>query len=392
MKYGIIDKVGRVIVPFQYSDLRFFSEGLAAACQNNKYGFIDQDGHTVIPFVYDDVVSGFFSGISFVRQNGRVGAIDRRGEWVIPCEFEAVDAFNTQHSERMIVAKKDGKWGAINRDCAVVVPFIYDSLGYDFENDTALFRRGNDVGLLTNGGKEILLNKYDEVSSFSEGRLLVSKDTLSGFVDSSGNEIVPCVYPLARDYNEGMVVVATKGKYGYLDLSGRLAIPQIYTNGWDFSEGLGRVCSKNRKWGFVDKTGATVIPFEYSSVSRFNEGVAVVERNGSYGVINQCSNVVIPFSPDYIIGYFHEGIAEIEKEDLESFKLDGPKGFMDLSGRIIVACQYEKVSGFHNGVGWIKDNGLWGCVNNAGDVVIPCRYNDFGRFGEIGLAVVGVEE
>lgn len=390
MKYGFINKKGEIVVPFVYDYLYGFHEGLAMAYQKKKYGFIDQAGNIVIPFDYEDAISHFDNGFAIVMQNGLCGIIDVNGAWVVPSVYESISRSSISSSLDRLIVKLNGKWGMVNKNRDELIPFRYDALGYDPDNEVAMFQRDKEMGLVTIFGEEISLDKYDEVCPFSEGRILVKKNNLAGFVDMNGDEIVPCIYPLARDYSEDMAVVATRGKYGYLDKSGNLAIPQIYTNGWDFSEGLGRVKSRSNKWGFIDKTGATAISFEYGQVSAFENGVAIVERKSLNGVIDKQGNEIIPCELEYGISSFHEGIAIIEQVDYENFKLTGPKGYMNLEGKVIAACKYDDAVAFKDGMGMVKEDGLWGCVDRSGELVVPCQYGDYGLFGEDGLAAMGI--
>ena len=51
--HGFINKKGKVIVPFIYSDASFFKDGLVMLKNNSKWGFLDTKGKTIIPFEYD---------------------------------------------------------------------------------------------------------------------------------------------------------------------------------------------------------------------------------------------------------------------------------------------------------------------------------------------------
>jgi hypothetical protein len=76
-KWGYIDKQGEIVIPIQYDDAGFFSEGLARVRVNGKYGFIDTKGNMVIPAVYDEAY-GFSEGLAQVKINGKWRYIDKR--------------------------------------------------------------------------------------------------------------------------------------------------------------------------------------------------------------------------------------------------------------------------------------------------------------------------
>lgn len=74
---------------------------------------------------------------------------------------------------------------------------------------------------------------------------------------------------------------------------------------------------KDSKWGFIDKTGEVVIPLEYDYVNysyyRFCNGFARVYKNGKHGYIDKTGGIVVPIEYDYI-QEFHEGIAVVKKD------------------------------------------------------------------------------
>jgi hypothetical protein len=47
-RWGYIDNIGKVIVPFQFDEAAGFSEGLAAVRVGTKWGFIDKSGDYAI--------------------------------------------------------------------------------------------------------------------------------------------------------------------------------------------------------------------------------------------------------------------------------------------------------------------------------------------------------
>ncbi|MBL7789499.1 MAG: WG repeat-containing protein [Chitinophagales bacterium] len=88
-KRGMIDTSGRIIVPFIYSHLLNFHEGLAeAAFNDSSCGFIDTSNKIVIPFDYCINYSLFNEGLAEVKKRNsgvyNYGYINRKNEIVIP--------------------------------------------------------------------------------------------------------------------------------------------------------------------------------------------------------------------------------------------------------------------------------------------------------------------
>lgn len=91
-KWGAVNKEGKTILPFQYEELRVFTDGVAAFSKNGKFGFIDIHGNEVINPQFDDT-SGFLKGLAVVRQGNTAYIIDKQGNKVKGSENIQVDAY-----------------------------------------------------------------------------------------------------------------------------------------------------------------------------------------------------------------------------------------------------------------------------------------------------------
>jgi len=99
-------------------------------------------------------------------------------------------------------------------------------------------------------------------------------------------------------------------------------------------DGLRRV-SSNGKHGFVDFEGNEVIPLKYDDAFCFQNGMAPVRLNDKWGYINTDDNLVIPCI--YDIAYnFQDDV------DLACVVLDGKRGFIDKTGKVVVPIIYEE--------------------------------------------------
>ena len=141
-KYGFIDETGRVVIPCQWKDVNFFSEGLAGVKdENEKWGFIDKTGRVVIPCRWKEAC--FFSeGLARVQgENWEWGFIDKNGRVVIPCRW--VDAL---HFYEGLAAVKDKniKWGYIDKTGRVVIPCQWKE-AVSFSEGLAIVKDNNDV-------------------------------------------------------------------------------------------------------------------------------------------------------------------------------------------------------------------------------------------------------
>ena len=78
-KYGF-KKDGVIVIPAEYNDAWYFSEGVVAVERDCMWGYIDTAGNVVIPFKYD-CADSFINGKAAVFLNGKWGYIDKQGNF-----------------------------------------------------------------------------------------------------------------------------------------------------------------------------------------------------------------------------------------------------------------------------------------------------------------------
>ncbi len=309
------------------------------------------------------------------------------------------------------------KWGngVINRSTE-------EPVSYDFAASAGegLFCVGTGTngpyGLVDGTGREILAPKYGTVEGgilFVDGLAVVRYNDKLGFIDKTGKEVIACKYDGASGFSEGLVAVRVgdyyiTGKWGYIDKTGQEVTPLKYDGAGDFSEGLAVVRVGDYKTdegiilgksGYIDKTGREVIPLKYDGAKAFSEGLAAVNLNGKHGFIDKTGREVIPCK--YSAGSsFSEGLAAVGR--------DGKRGYIDKTGKEVIPCKYDTTSSFSEGLAVvgldddeksgnynysvvINESGehfcRFGCIDKTGREVVPCKYDDIGKFCE-GIAKV----
>ncbi len=116
------------------------------------------------------------------------------------------------------------------------------------------------------------IQKYDQLSLFSEGYAAVCKNGKWGYIDKTGREVIPCQYDWANPFHEGLASVrfSYDSGYGFIDTTGREVIRhrrEIAVPG-DFSEGLVVVKNEGNDHFFVlDKEGRKVFQGSYGKGS-----------------------------------------------------------------------------------------------------------------------------
>ena len=131
-KWGFVDEVGRVVIPYKYDDVREFSEGLAAVWLElwKTWVFIDKNDKVVIPFHFDVMdVNGFYEGLAAVQRSntGKWGFVDMTGREIAPYKYDYVSNFSGGYATVNRRFGRDEQWGVINRIGEEVVPLVHFS-------------------------------------------------------------------------------------------------------------------------------------------------------------------------------------------------------------------------------------------------------------------------
>ncbi len=155
---------------------------------DDRYGWgaITPDGKTVIPQKYCLLVSYFirpnsdFIVLCTKGKDGKelYGAYSYTGKIKIPFVLDDVTIINTQ--DNLMVGIKDGKYGSMDLDGNILVPFEYVAM----EKCGAAWpvsRDGKNFGIVTHQGKEVVPFKYK--SFWTAGPDYIAMERFDGKID-----------------------------------------------------------------------------------------------------------------------------------------------------------------------------------------------------------------
>lgn len=173
----------------------------------DRYEVKKPDGSTLSFKKYEDIL---FTSCERSGMEGAKGAASTLGD-----KF----AFN----DNLAAVKNNGKWGYIDRNGKVAIPF-----------------------------------EFDGATLYNNGRAFVKKDGLWGVVDGKGAMITPFMYEDAGMFVDGLANAKMGGLWGYIDVTGRTRLPFQYENPGDFNAALGKLrLVDGGPTFFVDMAGRT---------------------------------------------------------------------------------------------------------------------------------------
>ena len=259
-----------------------------------------------------------------------------------------------------------------------------------------------------------LLNKYDTRGNYydefrpwhyksgeSVGNAVVIDNGKYGIVDSNFEEFFACKYEYLGLPEDGVIPVTVDGDSYYMNYSGyKKLVPN------EKAEYLGSFSNNyapakiNGVYGYLDKN-MKEYHFEYDYAGEFYNGLAAVEKNGRWAVINTSFTEITAYDYDEIVmdsygfcafsGVFFakQGdkyylcnnlgtVVSVGFDDVKLFASDAPAavkvgkkwGFVDKNGNIVIEPMYDDADSFNQGFAPVKDGNVWSFITSDGTKVV----------------------
>jgi hypothetical protein len=240
-KCGIIDKMGKLVMPYQFDgtfewnndrlkytirekfrDFIYANEDFGIAQMNLKWGIINRQGKWLVPPQYNEGSYGFFfqNGYAAVNKDGKTGLIKRKGEVILPFMYDYMGLFNNGLINVGFV-RNGLKAGFVNLKNEVIIPLIYSDLsnfedGFAFaaikvKNEHAQSRKEQINNIMINRPD---LNRPDSIYRY-------------GVIDTIGKVIIPFQYNRVLYANDSLFAVQEKvdGKWAFINTQNQITIP-----------------------------------------------------------------------------------------------------------------------------------------------------------------------
>ena len=175
-KHGYINRKGKLKVPVMYDNTRYMIDANTSPLRkNSKWGILDKRGRVVIPFIYQDIRKSFKNYTA--RLNSKWGVLDKKGKVLMPFLYESISRFYSPKND-LYTVWLNRKCGVVTQTNRVVVPLQYDWVENRFYNGLLKVKLNDLYGYVDTTGKEVILPVYENVAHFD----LVFKKT--GFVNA----------------------------------------------------------------------------------------------------------------------------------------------------------------------------------------------------------------
>ena len=267
--------------------------------KEEKYGVIDKLGNVIIEPIYDIVQIPNPEKAVFVclydykteTNSYTVKVLNDKNEQIYE-EYEEVNAIPIKSSETgifyektILKCKKDGKYGLINLDGKELIKPKYDEIeSLDYKEGTLLTKLENQYGVVNINGYELIKPKYSSI-------------TTDGYYSEETNSI-KTGFIVSRTTEQGY-------RYGYIDYKGKEILDTEYNtlekiNDIDDEKNYYFIASRDGQAGVI-KNKKIIVPHEYTEIGYNNvNNLFIVKKAEQYGVLNIDGNNVIPINYDEI--------------------------------------------------------------------------------------------
>ena len=373
-KYGVIDKDGKVVIPFQFDYLEAFNSGYLLAGRDGMWGVIDKTGKVTVPYKYDWVSA--FDDNSFIAsvQEGneyKAALLDPNGKEIIP--FGTYNGLG-KVTDNLLSASKGEKYGVIDKSGKVIVPFEHSYSA-------------------TKAGKFLV---YSDIYSGAyvydlNGKLILRDENIQHVGEGVGN-YVKVVYPSKEDphikiteyRDEKLKVVNTKGY-----------MLSEFNDSWYIAQTEG---SGGYKYGLVDKKFNEILPVKYLGLRKVTDDILCVSDDGiNFYYITPKGERLTAFDGYKNALYIGDEYIEITKKTANDYE-EALYGLADIDGNIILPCQYKEIKYIGDGAFVLKTISdrlgiaSFGAANKISDyvdgIVLQIDKKDAKVFGEAAVTDV----
>lgn len=311
------------------------NEFLYPACIDGKYGYINGVGEVVIPFIFDNAFH-FYDNIAVVKLGDLYGCINKSGEYVLEPEYISIGEFSDGLAP---IGLDYEKFGYINTSGEVVIEADYMYAKRFSEGLAPVMVDGLLWGYINNKGEIVIQPQFSECLKFSNGvaAVIISPYSYSGGYINKDGEILISYHRLQGDtvtfsgatFNEQVTFIRYSDdgnlKWTLMNFKGELIGDSLYDRYKNYSDGVAVVLD-GESWGVINLEGEYVIEPKYDELKSFVDDRAGFRDNEKYGYINKKGEVVIEPVYDYV-SEFYEGLATV--------MIDIHSAVIDIDGKYI---------------------------------------------------------
>lgn len=310
---GVLDKEGQIVVPLNYSKVSWYKLGFKAELEDQVHIYNTNGERSEIQGLQElkEYGNAFHDRLLLGKKDGKWGLIASDLNWYIAPEHDSIYRYIDFH-----VAKKDGKWAYYSNSRQLLFPFEYSHIQYTLES--FVVKAEDKMGLLSLGGETLIPVKQDSVIRLVgnlSGGINYCYAVLNGhkwkLYNNQGELISKMEFDDVGVIDGKMLTVSIDGKtyVGHyyrgelkLFMNHPFQLVSKMTN-WNSSS----IYKKNGKFGLIkiqkfmnDSPGIyTTEPIYDSLITAPLSDMYICKQNGNWGIVNSKGEEVLKAEYEY---------------------------------------------------------------------------------------------
>lgn len=301
-------------------------------------------------------------GLAAAGKGDKWGYIDAQGKVVLPFKYRGASQFSCGAGR--VLTKNQG-WKIIDKKGNILPTTEQYKKVWCSDSDEYRLRRYTLDGWIVDENEWRLIWGFnDNIAIFREPNLVKHRGWI--LVNKANGETKRLLFDRVGKMRNERAAVSQEGKRGFINTQGDIAIPLIYDSVSDFKQGVARVTQAGKS-GFIDTNGKAIIPMTYEDgFVTHSKNLLAVKQQGKWGLISTTGKVISPADFDNIWD-FYDGLAQVEQQ--------GKRGFIDTMGKVSIPIEFDEAVSFENGQAKVRKKGTWGIIDKKGEIIVPIQYD-----------------
>lgn len=336
--WGVIHTSNKVVTPAEFLELRPGEGSFLVAKKTSplsgrpSFGVINTSGKTIIPFLYDGLQLSNMRAVVMSKTGAQFnfGLLDLSDRVLIPLQHQRIHSLG---SLRYAVENFDGKTAIFSEDGAQLTGFVIDS-----------------------------------ISAFRKNYAIVYENQRQGVIDRNGSVIVKPVYGEIQLGDNGSIKAREVDTWVFLDAQNTL-VRQQHADGITPLSSATYAVTCGRKTQLTNNNFEPLCPEFFSFLGPFDNGVALCQKRGRMGVLDQTGKMVLPARYRQLIIDGNRILARVDTPYRNGWVL------LDQTGSELTEKHYEYIGPYNGSYYPVRNRGFWGAADQNGNEIVACVHD-----------------
>ena len=346
------------------------SEAHGIVSSQKKYGIENRDNYLETEFIYERLYYLPHKQLYLARKDKKWGLIDKDQKIVIPFQYRLF----MKTVQQYYVVEKEDKFGILDADLNLLIPLVYEDL-LCYKLDHCLAKKEGKWGVIDGQGKTIVPHEYRDIEYSSDETYLASKDYKWGLINQANEVLMPFEYGDLK-YVGRKRYLGKQGRYwALIDEKGTLVSEQQIDRIKPGNTENGVLFSSGKKWGLIGPNGQVLLKAIYEDINWLirNEQyqIAKVKQEGKYGLYS--------LSDGWIEDVQYEKINRVGNDKpCYIVSLNQLQGVKENGKKVLLDIKYQGIYNIRvDGENYLKvknQEGLLGLFDEQGQMLLPTVY------------------